>query len=237
MDDRRRHVPFDPRHFEAQARAGVRHSVADVFARIYHSNHWRGGASVSGEGSGRAQTWAVEEALPPLLRALGADVLLDLPCGDFGWMQHVDLPVTRYVGADIVPALIDRNTARYADARRAFALLDLTRDALPAADVLLCRDCLVHLSFADIARALANVRGSRIEYMLATTFPACPANEDAVTGDWRPLDLTRAPFSFPPPLGLIDERCTEGEGRFADKSLGLWRVADLPAPAAAVPRR
>ena len=40
----------------------------------------------------------------------------------------------------------------------------------------------------------------------------------------------RQPHDFPPPLRLIDERCPDPA--YADKHLGLWRVADIPAPAA-----
>lgn len=42
------------------------------------------------------------------------------------------------------------------------------------------------------------------------------------------INLERAPFGFPPPLELVNEGCTEGDGRFADKSLALWRIAELP---------
>ena len=93
---------------------------------------------------------------------------------------------------------------------------------------MLCRDCFVHLSFADIARAVENIRANNIEFLLTTTFSAEAANRDIVTGDWRPLNLETLPFSFPPPLELIVEGCTEQDGAFADKSLGLWRVSDLP---------
>ena len=55
-----------------------------------------------------------------------------------------------------------------------------------------------------------------------------PANIDIVTGDWRPLNLERPPFGFPPAHELINEQCSEGNGAFRDKSLGLWRIADLP---------
>ncbi|MEO8451290.1 MAG: hypothetical protein ABI647_15960 [Gemmatimonadota bacterium] len=89
---------------------------------------------------------------------------------------------------------------------------------------MLCRDCLVHLSFADVGRALANIRSARITYLLTTTFPEEALNVDIATGDWRPLNLEREPFSFPPPLALLPEGCTEGDGRFQDKSLGLWLV-------------
>jgi hypothetical protein len=85
----------------------------------------------------------------------------------------------------------------------------------------------VHLSFADIHRALSNVRRSRITYLVTTTFPGCEVNEDIVTGDWRPLNLELEPFGFPGPSELLNEGCSEAGGLFADKSLGLWRVADL----------
>jgi hypothetical protein len=98
----------------------------------------------------------------------------------------------------------------------------------PAADLLLCRDCLVHLSFADIDKALRNIRRSSLAYLLTTTFPAESVNADIVTGDWRPLNLQAAPFNLPTPVELINEGCTEGDGAFADKSLGLWRIRDLP---------
>jgi hypothetical protein len=107
-------------------------------------------------------------------------------------------------------------------------VLDLTRSPLPPADLLLCRDCLVHLSYTDIAEAIDNVRRSTIEYLLTTTFTAESGFRDIVTGDWRPLNLETPPFSFPRPVELLREQCTEQNGAFADKSLGLWRVRDLP---------
>ena len=136
--------------------------------------------------------------------------------------------MTQYIGADVVPSLIADHQARYGDDRHRFVTLDLRVDALPSADVLLCRDCLVHLSFADIGLALANIKRSGIAFLLTTTFPECDANEDTVTGDWRLLNLERAPFDFPAPLRLMNEHCSEAGGLFRDKSLGVWGVRDLP---------
>lgn len=228
MDPRRDHVPFDPRFFEKQDPAR-RATTQAVFEDIHRRHHWQGSASVSGAGADRTQTAQIEAVLPDLLRDLGAAVLLDLPCGDFSWMQHVDLDGIRYVGADIVPALIAQNAERHASPTRRFVHLDLLRDPLPPADLLLCRDLLVHFAFADIFAAFAAIRASGVPYVLTTTFPDCPANEDITTGDWRPLNLECAPFHLPPPLRLVQEGCTEGDGRFAAKSLGLWLAAVLPA--------
>lgn len=228
MDRRRTSVPFDPYFFEQQQRAGTSYSLRETFERIYTTNHWSGPDSVSGAGASDDQTAQLRQTLPQLLQSLGAEVLLDLPCGDYRWMQQLDLPIAKYMGADIVAELVENNRRRYGSAEREFLLLDLTRDALPPADVLLCRDCLVHFSFADIRRALANIRANPIDYLLTTTFPLCSENEDITTGDWRVLNFQAAPFDFPPPLALLNEGCSEGDGLFTDKSLGLWRVADLP---------
>jgi hypothetical protein len=143
-------------------------------------------------------------------------------------MATVALPGVRYTGADLVPEVVARAAAGNPHPDRRLGPLDLTTDPLPSADLLLCRDCLVHLSFADAHRALANIRRSDITYLLTTTFPTESTNLDVVTGDWRPLNLLRPPFGFPEPLELLVEGCTEHQGLFADKSLGLWRVADLP---------
>jgi len=227
MSSRREYVPFDPFFFEKQKLGGKTYSTRDVFSEIHRSKHWNCNDSVSGEGASSEQTAALEKELPELLERFGIEVLLDLPCGDYSWMKALDLPVEQYIGADIVPEIIDRNQKQFGQGRCRFLTLDLTRDSLPAADLLLCRDCLVHLSLSDIQAALANIKNSSITYLLATTFPDCQDNEDIVTGDWRLLNLNKAPFCFPEPVAAIVERCTEGEGRYQDKSLGLWRIQDL----------
>ena len=227
MTTRREQVPFDPFYFERLAKQGTRYSPRQTFEYIYQAGHWSGSESASGAGSGRDQTAHLRDALPALMRDLRIRALLDLPCGDFGWMRMLQLPVDTYIGADLVPSLIDRLQERYADARRRFMVLDVTTDSLPDADLLLCRDCLVHLSFDDIFRALANIRRSGIPYLLATTFPDCERNEDVVTGDWRVLNLELPPFNFPPPQRLLNEHCTEGDGAFRDKSLGLWSAEEV----------
>ncbi len=200
---------------------------ADVFRDIYRRRHWAGSESASGAGSGEDQTATIRRALPALLAELGVGTMLDLPCGDYGWMRTVDLPVARYIGADLLPDVIAPLTAGFSGGRREFRILDLTRDPLPPADLLFCRDCLVHLSYDHIRRALMNVLRSGISYVLTTTFPGAEANEDIATGDWRTLDLQQAPFHFPSPVRILNEGCIEGGGAFADKSLGLWRVKDL----------
>jgi hypothetical protein len=164
--------------------------------------------------------------IPALLHDLGARSLLDIPCGDFGWLSLTELGVD-YTGADIVEALVAQNTSRYASEIRRFVRLDLTSDPLPQADVVLCRDCLVHLSYTNIRRALANVKRSGAQYLLGTSFPEAKSNRDIEDGDWRLLNFQLAPFFFPPPARTIVENCIEAGGAYRDKSLCLWPIAEL----------
>ena len=91
-------------------------------------------------------------------------------------------------------------------------------------DAVLCRDCLVHLSFANIADALDNIRRSGCVFLIATTFTEHSTNSDIEDGDWRMLNMSVAPFFLGSPIALINEDCREAGGAYKDKSLGVWKV-------------
>jgi len=132
-----------------------------------------------------------------------------------------------YVGADIVPQLVSQNRSRYEGRGREFVHLNIVTDLLPTVDLIFSRDCLVHFSYAEIMRALRNFTTSGATYLLMTTFTNRRTNTDIANGDWRPLNFQRAPFNLPSPLCVINEKCTEAGGMYADKSLGLWSLAGL----------
>jgi hypothetical protein len=212
----------DPRALRPATRLQTR------FKDIYARNLWLDSESRSGPGSRLSQTERVRRELPALVKELGVRRLLDAPCGDFNWMRHVRLDAVEYTGGDVVPELVARNRELYAGAGRRFVTLDLTRDPLPPADLVFCRDCLPHLSFEDARAALANIKRGGAEYLLTTTYTGRAENADAETGGWRPINLQAEPYNLPPPLRLINEGCTEGGDALADKCLGLWRLPDLP---------
>ena len=213
---------------EWRARLRVTQSTPEaVFRDAFLKNRWGDRESASGSGSNLIQTAVLRTQLPALFKELEVKSILDIPCGDFHWMSQVRLPDVSYCGADVVPELIERVRSSYPERAHEFRVINLLNDPLPKADVVFCRDCLVHLSFKDIFRALANIKQSRAKYLLTTTFTAHHVNTDIPTGLWRPLNLERAPFLFPPPSKLLIEECTEGGNAFPDKSLGVWLVDDL----------
>jgi hypothetical protein len=202
--------------------------MREVFREVFLRNRQAGAESVSGPGSGLVQTAEIRRRLPGILQHLGVSVLLDAPCGDFHWMRTLALGIGAYIGVDIVDEIVALNRERYGGPGRWFLQLDLASDLLPRADLILCRDCLGHFAYRDVFRALDNFRSSGSRYLMATSFPALRANTEAETGDWRPLNLEQPPFNLPPPLVVVNERCTEAQGRYADKSLGVWELGDLP---------
>lgn len=200
-------------------------SVEKRFRRIHRMNLWRGTDSRSGPGSTLAETAVVRRELPRILRTVNAQSILDIPCGDFFWMKEVRLDVASYIGADLVEALVEENNRLYGSDRRTFLRLDVRLDRLPKVNLVLCRDCLDHLSFQDIHASLENISRSGATYLLATTYPG-RENKDIRSGDWRPLNLEGPPFSLPSALEIVNEK--SAKAGYPDKSLGLWRIADIP---------
>ena len=197
-------------------------STEDKFVRIYRKNLWGDSSSCSGPGSTLEATVRIREEIPALLRRIEARTMLDIPCGDFHWMSQIDLPIEQYFGADLVGELVARNQRQYGSGKITFLRLDLLTETLLKVDVLLVRECLVHFSNRDIHRALRNIKRSRSTYLLTTSHLRTDVNRDIHTGDWRPVNLERAPFFLPPP------RMTIVEDEHMDKSMGLWKVADIP---------
>jgi SAM-dependent methyltransferase len=194
----------------------------EVFTEIYRRNIWGYQETVSGGGSTLHYTQALRRNLPGLIADLKVGTLLDLPCGDLHWMSELELPVAHYIGCDIVPLLVQNARIRYGRPNREFRTVDLCQDALPDADLLLCRDCFIHLSEDMIFLALNNILRSNIKYLLTTTYPD-GKNRAIHNGDWFTLNLCPAPYNFPPPLRVIDDWVPP----FDRRQLALWEIESL----------
>ncbi len=205
-------------------------STEEVFTDIHKRTHWSSTESASGTGSDLKNTKVLIDKLDALFVRYEVKSLLDIPCGDFNWIQRVDLSNINYLGGDIVQAIIDDNIDKYESDTVKFKRMDLVHDDLPKYDAILVRDCFVHLSYENIFLALENIKKSGCKYLLVTTFPDHLENFNAITGSWRTLNFETAPFSFCKPLELINEQYTGAAGIYKDKSLGIWRVEDINVP-------
>jgi len=178
---------------------------AEIFRKIYLNNYWGSKESISGTGSESHQTTLIKKNLPLLLRKYNCKTILDAPCGDYLWMSEIinDSDIN-YIGGDIVSDLVEKNIVSYSSNRVKFLVLDICNDKLPTADLLICRDCLFHLSEKDINKFLVNFLNSEIPLLLTTTHlqgDKSFVNRDILSGDFRRIDLFKPPYSFSSSLG------------------------------------
>ena len=197
---------------------------AQVFQVAYAAQAWGSAESGSGVGSELAATENVSAYLPELFRRLEVSRFLDAPCGDWNWMRRVDLAGIDYVGADVVGSVVAGNAQKYARPGVRFIHVDLTKDPLPAVDLILCRDCWDHLSFSDMSAMLKNFRRTGATWLLVSHTPGHDKNESKATGiGWRHLNLNLSPFGFPPKLESRKDHYPD-----VPFEIALWRLADLP---------
>lgn len=201
-------------------------SSKNVFTEIYKTNLWESEESHSGGGSTLKATAVIRNRLPAIIEDYNIESMLDIPCGDYNWMKTVDRSCS-YIGSDIVEELIERNNQMYSSDDTKFMHLDLTRDDLPQVDLIFCRDCLQHLSYEDVKKALNNIKKSRAKYLLVTSYHKTRRNHDIYTGDYRPLNLQISPFNFPAYMEKLEEMPKEVNTEI-DKTMYLFRIEDLP---------
>jgi SAM-dependent methyltransferase len=190
-----------------------------AFTDIYLNNSWGDRESRSGAGSTIAHTASIREDIEGLIDSLKLKVILDAPCGDYNWFKLIKRnDDVKYIGGDIVDLLISDNNEKYGNDNTKFVKLDITSDPLPSADLMLCRDCLQHLTNEDVFKFIENFKKSNIKYLLVTISDV-PVNHDTHSGGFRFLDLRKPPFSFGKCIKIFDEWTWGDHPR---KLLVLW---------------
>jgi SAM-dependent methyltransferase len=192
-----------------------------VFSAIYRSNAWADQESRSGTGSNRNATRQIRQSLPDLFRRRQISTLLDAPCGDFNWMAEVVPHLENYYGVDIVPELIRENQTQHQRKQIHFQCANLATDPLPRADLVLCRDCFIHLSTNLIWSSLNNFKKTGARYLLLSHQNEDITYLDIVPGSCRPINFHKPPFNFPKPLEVIPE---DAQGT---RQLCLWELDKL----------
>jgi len=192
----------------------------------------------SGPGSSLKSTEELRKALPLIFNKLGVKTFVDAPCGDWLWMQAVNLTGVQYFGGDITNVTVNKNRGCFGGAENVhFNWFDITCMIPPPVDLILVRDVLFHLPEPLVMEALANINESGARFLATTTF------SDGENGKWRfnmayqdtlgerknqgldshigfqKLNLYTSPFNFPAPVWRVDED-NQGQGRH----VGVWKL-------------
>jgi SAM-dependent methyltransferase len=176
-----------------------------AFTDIYTHGFW--GRDVNGQptsGSGSS----LEEGLPfiqyvqDFLQNHNIQSVVDLGCGDWVLAQKIDWGRRNYLGIDIVEFLVKKNQSLYGSDTIHFLHMDASLEPIPVADLLICKDVLMHLPNSDIHYILSESK--KYKYCLLINdinFSGAiggVVNNDVQTGWYRHIDLTQAPFSLIP---------------------------------------
>lgn len=181
-------------------------------AKDYFRRDQREGVPASGVGSRLEATIEVRALLTELISQGEIGEIVDVPCGDWTWMSHVDLASVRYTGLDVVPDLITQNRERFgphlhSDTDRCpmfriHNILSAPFGVTIPPTLVICRDLFIHLSVPHIFKALFNIIDSGASMLLTTTYPDAtgyPKELDYSKGiQYRPVNLEIAPFNLKP---------------------------------------
>ena len=188
-------------------------SACDAFTMIYENAMWgRANTEDFYSGTGSHDPAIVERYIGAVSSLLGEFAqkpdVVDLGCGDFNVGLRLRPLCGAYVACDIVPALIERNKARFPAAGVDFRCLDMIDEPLPDGDLVFIRQVLQHLSNAQIARIVPKL--VRYRYLVVTEhLPAQPGfapNRDKPLGSGLRIGrgrdsgvvLTARPFGLRP---------------------------------------
>lgn len=193
--------------------------------QIYELKLWGGNTSdfYSGEGSHQP------EIIKPYINVLKSFltsfknplVICDLGCGDFNVGKQLVRHTEKYVAVDIVANLIKRNKEKFMETNLEFQCLDIAVDDLPAADCVLLRQVLQHLSNAEV-QSIAR-KFSAFKYVIVTEhLPEGDfiPNKDIISGQGIRLkkqsgiNLLAAPFHMrvEEEKQLLSVRLPDGKG-------------------------
>ena len=189
------------------ALAGRSLSTEETFRDIYRRHHWSEATRHPARVRVSDQTPELRTGFQALLSELGVATLLDLPCGDYGWMR--DLRAAAWTGTSAPtscrkwsspspPAFGDDRHDSGSSISRAIPCRPRISSSAATAWCT-CRN----------AGHPARPREHAEEWHPLPAHHDLPhgeANEDIVTGDWRVIDLERAPFHLPAPMRILERR-------------------------------
>lgn len=180
----------------------------------------------SGPGSSIAATISIRKTILKIVQDYQINTIFDCPCGDWTWMQILrpEMSNIQYTGGDIVEKLIENNKKMFQYPNTEFINFDITKDKIEYYDLIICRDLLFHLTFAQALAALQNIKNSNSKYLLITSYTDRTNNIDINTGDWYPINLEIKPFNFPHPLLIVNEQWSA----CPDRSLFFYQIDELP---------
>ena len=180
-----------------------RQLLTDTFNRIYAEGTW--GTNVAGKGtSGTGSTLEITREyrayVEEFMKKHSVKSVVDAGCGDWSFSSAMDWGDASYLGVDIASDVIAAVRNKHEKGRVKFQVGDIT-DELPAAELLISKDVLQHLSNELVHKFIRNnLRKGKYKWVILTNDRGSE-NRDVASGGYRAIDLAAPPFEV---RGLVD---------------------------------
>ncbi len=174
-------------------------TTQEAFTNIYEQGIWglnEHGVGHSGSGSTEANTRLYRFFLQDFMRENQIKTVVDVGCGDWEFSRLIDWSGIHYTGFDIVRSVVENNNRIFGNSHIQFFCGNLVELDLPSADLLICKDVLMHLPHHDILACIpqfAKFKHCLITYDVEQNSLSA-VNHDCTPGGFRLLDLTQPPF-------------------------------------------
>jgi Methyltransferase domain len=211
-------------------------SNAAVFENIYENKLWGVGSDpdipfYSGTGSYDPSVKQYVSLVIDLIHKYDVRNVIEIGCGDFTVAsQYVD-KCQKYLGIDVVKALVEHNQRTYGTKAISFSFADASRTKLPPCDLCIIRQVLQHLSNKDIMNIFINITA---KYILVTEHLPAAHKVTSFNLDKKPGADIRVPrgsgvFIDRPPFDLnaqvLMEANVTSDIHEADERLVTWLVS------------
>ena len=195
--------------------------LTDTFNRIYAEGTW--GKDVAGEGtSGTGSTLAITREyrayVEDFVKKHSVKSVVDAGCGDWSFSRAMDWGNASYLGVDIASDVIAAVRNKHETDTIKFQVGNIT-DELPAADLLISKDVLQHLSNDLVHKFIRNnLKKGKYKWVILTNDRGSE-NRDVASGGYRAIDLAAPPFEV---RGLVDLPI-----KFGDETSKITSLLDL----------
>jgi len=184
--------------------------LTNTFNRIYAEGTWGkdvAGKGTSGTGSTLEITREYRAYVEDFMKKHSVKSVVDAGCGDWSFSSAMDWGDASYLGVDIASDVIAAVRNKHEKGKIKFQVGDIT-DELPAADLLISKDVLQHLSNELVHKFIRNnLRKGKYKWVILTNNRGSE-NRDVASGGYRAIDLAAPPFAV---RGLVDLPITFGD--------------------------
>jgi SAM-dependent methyltransferase len=198
-----------------------RQLLTNTFNRIYAEGTWGrdvSGKGISGTGSTLDITREYRAYVEDFMKKHSIKSVVDAGCGDWNFSSAMDWGGASYLGVDIASDVIAAVRNKHEKGNIKFQVGDIT-DELPAADLLISKDVLQHLSNNLVHKFIRNnLRKGKYKWVILTNDRG-RENRDIANGGYRAIDLAATPFEV---KGLVDLPI-----KFDDETSKITSLLDL----------